>query len=123
MIYFGIDYGDTTGFSIIDDQGFVILLGSHGDPQVCIDLLDTSIKYHSEISVVIEKQIGVKTERFTNFIEKVNLLCSLSSTKIIEVLPHIWKKSFINKTKIKVSNHASDSAKIAIYGLYKQSKE
>lgn len=121
-VYFGIDYGDTVGYSVIDESGSVFLLGSNTDSQICIEQLELALKYYAEISVVMEKQIGVKTERFTNFIEKVTLLCKLSNTPLLEVYPHIWKNSFIGRTKPKPSNHALDSVRISLFGIYKQSE-
>lgn len=123
MVYFGVDYGETVGFSIIDNNGSVIMLGSSKDSQLCLEQLELTLKYYPIINVVIEKQIGVKTERFTKFIETVTLLCSLAKSELIEVYPHVWKNSFINRTKIKVTNHAQDSAKIALYGMYKKSTQ
>lgn len=120
--FFGIDYGETVGFSVVDSNGFVYLLGSNTDSQVCIEQLELALKYYAELSVVIEKQVGVKTERFTNFIEKVNLLCKLNQAQLLEVYPHVWKNSFVNRTKINPTNHAKDSAKIALYGIYKSNQ-
>lgn len=89
--FFGIDYGETVGFSVVDSNGFVYLLGSNTDSQVCIEQLELALKYYAELSVVIEKQVGVKTERFTNFIEKVNLLCKLNQAQLLEVYPMFGK--------------------------------
>ena len=104
MIYFGVDYGDTVGFSIIDNEDSIILVGSSKDPQVCIEQLQLALNYYPHINVIIEKQIGVKTEKYSKFIKTITLLSSLGSAKLLEVDPHIWKNSFINKTKIKFYN-------------------
>lgn len=122
MNYFGVDYGEIVGFSLLDESGEVILIGSSKDSQICIEQIKLAFNYYSDITLVIEKQIGVKTERFTKFIETVDLLCILNKVDTIEILPHIWKNSFINKSKIKPTNHAIDSAKIALFGAYSKNK-
>lgn len=125
MIYFGIDYGDTVGFSIVDETGSLTLIGSSKDPKYCIEQLEQALNYYSELTVVIERQIGVKVERYTNFVEKINLLASIpiNGCTILEILPHVWKNSFVNKIKIKPTNHAIDSAKIALYGAFKNQEK
>lgn len=123
LVIFAVDWGDTIGYSIIDEQSNILLLGNSLDPRIVINQFELAVSYYQNLSLVMERQIGVKSERYQKFIGQLTDLTLLHKTEIYLVSPHIWKNSFVKTIKIRLTRHANDSAKMAIYSQNKLNKE
>lgn len=114
---FSIDWGDTIGYSVIDNQSNILLIGNTLDQVYAKNQLELCAQYYNNLYLVMEKQIGVKTERYSTFIGQLKEICLTFNVQIDYVLPHIWKNSYAKNLKIVLSKHSNDSARMGMYSL------
>lgn len=114
---FSIDYGDTIGFSIIDNEFNLLLCGYTLNPIIVLDQLELFLQTYNNKLVGIEIQIGEMKETYTKFINEVRIKCASFTTDLIEINPSVWKNSPSIRFRPKLIKHSVDSAKIGHYIL------
>jgi len=120
---FALDWGDTIGFALVDEYGSVVMMGSSLDIDVITSLFRGLVDTDKVVHFVYEDlQTGQPWKKYGYQVLALTEICHEKQISCRSVQPSIWKNSFAGKIKPKLSKHANDAARMALYVQYKLSE-